>query len=115
MLQIDADLPPERVTLETADLISSLAPFGAGNEIPQLRVRGVAVDSYSAVGQDGTHLKLHLATPGGEVSAISWGAADRSKELVSGRWLDLVATLGVDHWNGRRRLQVEIKDFRVAT
>ncbi len=83
--------------------------------MPLLRVRDVAVRSYHTIGQDGSHLKLHLDTPRGVVQAVAWGAAARSRELLAQPRIDLVATVGFDHWNGQRRLHVEIKDFDGAS
>lgn len=113
-LQIDADLPAERLQLATAELLETLQPFGTGNPAPLLRVRGVEIRSYATIGRDASHLTLKLRTPRGVVRAVSWGNAGRSRELVRQRRLDLLATIGIDHWNGQRRLQVEIKDWRPA-
>ena len=113
-LAIDADLPVERLEMGTAELLEALQPFGRGNPLPLLRVRNVALRSYTSMGQDGSHLKLQLATPRGMVAAVAWGAADRSRELLRQPAIDLVATVGIDRWNGQRRLHVEVKDWRPA-
>jgi hypothetical protein len=47
--------------------------------------------------------------------AISFGAADRSRELLIDREIDVVGTLNLDIWNGSVRHQLEVKDFRPAT
>jgi single-stranded-DNA-specific exonuclease len=111
-LRIDADLPAERISLATADLLAQLEPFGCGNERPLLRLRDLPVHSYATMGQDGSHLKIRLQTPRGPVHALCWGAAARSRELLAQPRLDLVVSLSLDYWNGSRRLQVEAKDFR---
>lgn len=111
-LKLDADLPANRLTLRTAELLEQLQPFGAGNEQPLLRVRGVAVRQWDAIGADKSHLRLQLALPGGMAKAIAFGMADRSKELLFARRIDIAAVLKIDHWNGQRRLDVEIRDFR---
>ena len=113
-LSIDADLPLDRLDAGTAELIARLHPFGPGNPAPLLRLRDLAVRSYTTIGRDGSHLKLHLATPRGVVPALYWSAAARSRELVRQPRLDLIVTLGFDHWNGQRRLHVEVKDFRAT-
>jgi single-stranded-DNA-specific exonuclease len=112
-LEIDADLPITRLDLVTVDALSVLEPFGAGNPRPLLRLQGARLASYQSLGQDGRHLKLKIATPRGEVGVLAWNAAHRSRELVGRRWLDLLITLGDDRWNGQRRLQPVLRDFRV--
>ncbi len=114
VLRVDADLPAERLTLRTAEVLEALQPFGAGNPTPLLRVRGLGVRSYNTIGQDGIHLKLHLRTPAGAAQAVIWGAASRSRELLRLPAIDIVATVGIDHWSGRPRLAIEVKDF-IAT
>jgi single-stranded-DNA-specific exonuclease len=101
--------------MATAELLETLQPFGAGNPIPLLRVRNVRVSSYGTIGQNSDHLKIWLETGSRTVSAVYWGAAGRSRELVAQRRIDLVGTLGIDYWQGQRRLHVEIKDFHMAT
>lgn len=113
-LRLDADLPAERLSLATVDALDLLQPFGAGNEQPLLRIRDLGVRKYDVVGADRSHLKLDLGLPGGVAKAIGFGMAHRSQELLHARRIDIAATLKVDRWNGQRRLDVELKDFRPA-
>jgi single-stranded-DNA-specific exonuclease len=75
-------------------------------------VRGVGVRQWDSIGADKSHLRLQLALPGGMAKAIAFGMAGRSKELLFARRIDIAALLKIDQWNGQRRLDVEIKDFR---
>ncbi|HEY8447759.1 MAG TPA: single-stranded-DNA-specific exonuclease RecJ [Thermomicrobiales bacterium] len=111
-LRLEADLPIERLTLETALMLDDLQPFGAGNEAPVLRLRGVPLRQYDVVGQNNNHLRLYLRTPRGIVRAVAFGAAQRSRELLFSRTLDLAVTLNLDYWDGQQRLDVNVKDFR---
>jgi single-stranded-DNA-specific exonuclease len=111
-LEIDADLEPERLTLETTRLLQQLGPFGEGNPVPLLRVTGIPIRHYSAMGRETQHLKILTAGPAGPVDAILWNGAARSHELVRARNVDLVGTLDVNEWNGRSRVQLRVVDFR---
>jgi single-stranded-DNA-specific exonuclease len=113
-LHLDAALPAERLTVDTARLIECLQPFGTGNEQPLFLIRDVAIRQYEAVGQDRNHLRLVFGTPRGNVKAIAFGAAARSRELMLNRSLDLAARLNLDRWNGQTRLDLDVKDFRPA-
>lgn len=112
-LQIDAELPIARLDLATEEALRVLEPFGAGNARPLLRLSRARLNSYRALGQDGRHLKLFLATPRGEVGVLAWNTGHRSRELVGRRYLDLLVTLTEDRWNGQGRLQPVLADFRV--
>jgi single-stranded-DNA-specific exonuclease len=114
-LQLDAELPPDRLTMATAQALDVLQPFGMGNEAPVFLIRGLQVERYDVMGQDRRHLRLTLRSPArGTARAVFWGAHERSAELVRSRLIDVAATLGVDAWNGQTRLHVELKDFRPA-
>ncbi|HEY7035057.1 MAG TPA: single-stranded-DNA-specific exonuclease RecJ [Thermomicrobiales bacterium] len=113
-LHLDAILPAERLTVQTAQLLETLQPFGSGNEQPLFLIRNVQVRQYEAIGQDRSHLRLVLGTPRGNVKAIAFRAAPRSRELMLTRTLDLAANLNLDRWNGQTRLDLEVKDFRPA-
>ncbi|MGH2560566.1 MAG: single-stranded-DNA-specific exonuclease RecJ [Thermomicrobiales bacterium] len=114
-LRLDAELASDRLTIETARLLEALQPFGMGNEQPIFLIRNLRVRQYDVMGQDRSHLRLHLAGTRGVTRAVSWGAAERSRELLTCRAIDVAATLGVDSWNGQTRLHVEVKDFRPAS
>jgi single-stranded-DNA-specific exonuclease len=113
-VRIDAEIAPAFLTLDTAKSLSRLQPFGPGNEQPQFLLRNIKRRSYETIGSDGTHLRVVFDVPGGQLRAICFGAASRSKELLLADRLDIVAQLSLDVWNGRQRLDLEIKDFRPA-
>jgi single-stranded-DNA-specific exonuclease len=111
-LVLDADLPHTRLNLDTARALDILQPYGVGNEQPLFLVRGLQVRQYDVMGQDRRHLRINFATNRGTVRAVSWGAAERSRELLKQPLVDIAATIGVDTWNGQTRLHVDVKDFR---
>ena len=113
-ITIDADLPPDRLTLATADALRALEPCGTGNETPVFRVRGAEVLRYTAMGADRRHLRITFRTKGTQAEAICWGAAHRSRELLHSRTIDLAGKLGVNRWNGNERIQFIAEDFRPA-
>jgi single-stranded-DNA-specific exonuclease len=110
-LEIDADLPAERMTLQTLGEIQRLGPFGEANPQPVLRVRRAPLRDYTTMGSERQHLKLHI---GAGVSAILWSGAHRSQELVGQRSVDLAGVLECNEWQGTRRLQMRLMDFKVS-
>lgn len=113
---IDADVSLDQLNLTTVAALSVLEPFGAGNPRPILRLRQARLNSYRSIGQDGSHLKLFLANGSrSELGILAWNWGARSRELVGARNLDLLVTLAEDHWNGQRRLQAVLQDFRVIS
>lgn len=113
-LEIDADLPVERMTLETLSEVQKLGPFGEANPQPVLRVHGAPLREYLTMGNERQHLKLQIGNSYPGVSAILWGGAHRSRELVGQRRVDLAGVLECNEWQGTRRIQMRLMDFKVA-
>ncbi|MBL8127348.1 MAG: single-stranded-DNA-specific exonuclease RecJ [Chloroflexia bacterium] len=113
-LAIDADLPVERMTLETLAEVQKLGPFGEANPQPVLRVRGAPLREYLVMGSERQHLKLQIGHSFPGVSVILWGGAHRSRELVGQRTVDLAGVLECNEWQGARRIQMRLMDFKVT-
>ena len=115
-LAIDADLEPGRLRLETARMIQDLGPFGEGNPVPLLRISRMPIRGYTVMGREKQHLKILTAAGANDGEAILWGGANRSRELVGARHVDLVGILETNVWNGTSRVQLRLADFRrIAT
>ena len=72
--------------------------------------RGVKVSEARTVGRDDAHLKLRLFASGTTLEAIAFGHGPRFAEL--GRSIDVVYSIQVNDWGGRRRLELKVVDFR---
>lgn len=106
-LKIDGELSGDEITLDLAKEIEGLSPFGMGNPEPVFMARGVAVHSRRIVGDK--HLKLSLTVGKKQFDAIGFNMAMR-EELPP--ILDIAFSLDINEWNGRRRLQLRLRDFR---
>ncbi len=111
-VEYDCELELSAVNQPNYAFISSLAPFGRGNPAPAFMTRGVRVRDARAVGRDNAHLKLRLSGDGSELDAIAFGLGPRLVEL--GPAIDLVHTIEINDWGGRRRLELKVVDFRSA-
>lgn len=113
-LRIDATLPPDYLNLQTVHDIARMEPFGRGNDQPVLRIPQAQLLRYTTMGQDRNHLKISAKAGNRQIEAVCWGAADRSRELVMCRSIDLVGRLEINTWNGQDRLQMILDDFRAS-
>ena len=106
LLEIDAQVPLERVTGETANQIARLAPFGAGNPAPVFLSLSAPVSEIRRFGRNG---KPHLGLRLGRWDAVGWRMGDCEAELAP--CIDAV-------WSFRRdqsgEPELELKDFRPA-
>lgn len=108
-LHIDAELVPEEVTLQAAESVSLLEPFGMGNPRPLFVMRGVQL-MESKVLKD-RHLKARFRSTGFTFDAIGFNMAGDLPDSAS---MDIVFSLDVNCWNGRKSLQLRLKDLKAC-
>ncbi len=117
-LTVDAEIELDAVDWALYESLSPLEPTGYANPTPVFMSRNVEVLSHRVVGQDGTHLQLRVAASpqsGGsyrELAAIAFRQGAWATRMP--QFMDLVYTVGVNEWNGRRSLQLMVQDMRPA-
>ncbi len=124
VLKIDLELPLAAVTEELWKAIQDFAPFGFGNPEPVFATRNVQIVESRLVGTDGKHLKLKvtnnptippLTVRGGQevlaIDAIAFNQGNLYRKLRSDVLVDIAYTIDMDTWNGKKKLQLKIKDI----
>lgn len=107
-LVIDAVLPLNQLSLETAERLNRLSPFGPGNPAPVLLAPTVQVISNTVIGKYKEHLRLQIQDEkDAGLDAIWWQAAGQS---VPEGWVQLAYSLRVNTFRGNRQLQLEWMD-----
>ncbi len=109
-LLIDAEVELSEMDWATQALLTQLEPCGYANPAPLLLSRRAIVRDARAVGTDGSHLKLTLSDGRGAWDAIAFRQGRWAGQLP--RCIDIVYSLEVNEWNGRKRLQLNVKDLR---
>jgi len=79
----DLWIGPADVTLELAESLARLEPYGEGNPEPVFGFRGVSVRDVRLLGADGRHLSLFVGGThsAGGLRAVWWGHGDRAEAL----------------------------------
>ncbi len=102
-VNVDADVDPAELTLDTAEQIRRLAPFGAGNPEPRFLLRGVKLAGKPRLmGVSSAHLSFVAQVPGGGIRVVAFKQASAFDLVASGSPVDLVATPTVNEWRGVR-------------
>jgi single-stranded-DNA-specific exonuclease len=92
--------------------LDRLHPFGMGNPEPIFGVRGVALRHRPDVFKE-QHFRFAAEDAAGRrISGVAWKLADRLPPV--GQPLELAVQLNWNHYNGRRTLQMELLDWRLA-
>jgi single-stranded-DNA-specific exonuclease len=106
---IDAIVPARALTLELAEELDRLAPFGLGNPEPTLLVASVEAVSAATVGE-GKHLRFRIRQherDGG--SAIAFGLGRELERLQRPGRYDVAFRLKENRWNGTVAPQLVVR------
>ena len=113
VIRIDAEVMLGMLSLKAVEEIEGLEPFGIGNPRPMLVANRVRVlGEPRVVGDRKNHVQVKLSQGEAAVKAIAWNMADRFKGLESGAVISIAFHPSVNEWNGRREVQLEVKDFQ---
>ncbi|HEV3162471.1 MAG TPA: single-stranded-DNA-specific exonuclease RecJ [Isosphaeraceae bacterium] len=113
-LMIDAEVPLALLTRRLVEGIEALEPHGMGNPRPLLmtdRVR--VVGEPRIVGEKKNHVQLRVEQGGEVLRVIAWNMAERAKKLTAGTLCSVAFHPAINEWNGRRDVQLELKDFQI--
>lgn len=117
VIPIDMEISLDEVDWALQENLAQLEPTGYANATPIFMSRGIEVLSHRVVGRDGTHLQLRLIDPGpGYSHRVVPAIAFRQSAWVNRmpQHIDVVYTINVNEWNGRRDLQLVVQDMRPA-
>ena len=110
MLQVDAEIPLETLSLDLYHAIERLEPFGCGNSTPILTSRNVQVLESHATDTEGHRLKLCLADKRGVVwDAVAFQQEDWLDCMP--RRIDIAYTLEVYSRDSQTNLRLNIQDI----
>lgn len=110
-LELDAVISKDLLTKQLVEELNSLAPFGHCNPPPLLAYRDMRVLASREVGRGGTHLKMLLRAGNTVFDGIGFSLGKYSSLLTGNRRVDVAFVPQIDEWNGKRRLQLKVKDF----
>ncbi len=115
VLVIDAEVQLSQLTTRVVEEIDSLEPYGIGNPRPVLIASGVkVVGEPRIVGDRKNHVQLRVTQGAASVKGIAWNMAEKLKTLAPGAVVSLAFCPSINEWNGRRDVQLEIKDVKMA-
>jgi single-stranded-DNA-specific exonuclease len=111
-MSADAEVPLSQLTFSLIEQLERLQPTGYGNPEPVFISRKVKVQGARTVGADGKHLKLSLTDGRFTFDAIGFRLGDLLPNLPP--MVDVLYTFEVNEYNGRKSLQLNLKDIKAA-
>ncbi|OPY58171.1 MAG: Single-stranded-DNA-specific exonuclease RecJ [Pelotomaculum sp. PtaU1.Bin035] len=110
-LDLDGIIDMRQVSEELVEEINLLQPFGPNNPSPLLGCQKASVLSCRGVGRDSIHLKMSLRSEGVTVDSIGYNLGAYAEVLATNEAVDLAFVPGMNEYNGRRSVQLEVKDL----
>jgi single-stranded-DNA-specific exonuclease len=109
LVRVDAVVSARDLTLDLAEELSRLAPFGLGNPEPTLLVPSTEAVAPAAVG-DGKHLRFRVRQHGRDAgTAIAFGQGQQLDRLRAAGRFDVAFRLKENHWNGTVAPQLVVR------
>jgi single-stranded-DNA-specific exonuclease len=110
-ITIDTVVRFEELTPKFYNIICQMEPFGPENMRPVFMARQVFETGYSRVVKE-SHIKFTLKQDSYIMDGIAFGMAHKFHLLQPNVPLDIVFTLDENEWNGEKKLQMKIIDFK---
>jgi single-stranded-DNA-specific exonuclease len=112
IINIDSEIDPIDLTLDLADQLLLLEPFGQGNPQPIFHTNKLKLIECKAVGT-GEHLKTTFSDETGRhiIEGIGFGLTHKMV-LLNKPGFSVIFHLSINEWKGRRLPQLEIVDIK---
>lgn len=111
-VKIDCAVSERSITLNSAELLSRLEPFGTGNEKPVFLLSGAVIAYISAVGADRKHLRLSIQKNGRQINCIGFYMGEFAKVFHQGDMIKLAFHMDINNYQNNRTVQLILKDIK---
>lgn len=114
-LYIDSEIELSEINGTLLDTLETFAPFGPQNMRPVFLTRNCEILGQPyCVGKN--HLKMKVRKGEAVFDVIGFGFGDWVNNLTGrGSLVDLVYVIEYNHWDGHTRIQLRLKDIRLAS
>lgn len=112
-LYLDCRINPSGMSVELADAVKLLEPFGNGNPAPVFGIFETVLKSITPIGS-GKHLRLLFTKGNNTFQALLFGVTPAQFCFKEGDTLDLAVALESNLYKGNYSLSVQIKALRLS-
>lgn len=107
---VDMEIGVSEASLQLAEQLEMLAPFGNRNPKPLFRLKNVRISEVRHMGDEGQHVRFKISSGGDTRQAIScvlFGKAREYEEILNRKGFakEIIGSLDCQVWQGTKRLQ----------
>ena len=112
-LEADCEISFKDISLTFAEELQILEPYGVGNPIPTFVLKNVYANEITPV-SDGKHTRFVFTDGNTYVSAMYFTTSPQETGIYAGDKVDVLFTVDINEWMGRRSVQLIVKDVKLA-
>ena len=111
VISIDKEISTKELTMETAEELLGLEPYGTSNKVPIFLLKNLKIDSIRTL-VEGKHLKLTLKDGTNLINAIGFNLGKYANEFLIGDKVDIIGMIEINVFNNIKNIQINMKDMR---
>jgi len=110
-LDLDGIVEVGQISEKLINELNMLQPFGYANPDPLLGCREAPVVNSRGVGKEAAHLKLRLRINNSTLDGIGFNLGAYAETVATAEAVDLAFVPGINEFNGRRYVELKVKDL----
>lgn len=111
-LKLDCKLNPVALSVDIAESLKQLEPYGHANPMPVFAIFGVCIERLTSIGNN-KHLRILFTKGDTSFQAVRFSVSEDEFEFSIGDVVDIAVTLDINLYNDKEYLSVVIKDIRL--
>jgi single-stranded-DNA-specific exonuclease len=114
-LNIDSEMKLSEINERFLKFLSSLEPYGPGNIRPVFSAKNVKVEGLpQLIGKSYDTLKFMVKHDQSIFETIGFNMAEHYEKLICNEPINIAFSIGENEWNGRKTIQLELKDIKLG-
>tara|TARA_Y100000590_G_scaffold363291_1_gene420877 strand:- start:1836 stop:3545 length:1710 start_codon:yes stop_codon:yes gene_type:complete len=113
-IYIDAELKLEDVNKRMIKFLNALQPYGPGNKQPVFISRDLSISGIpQLIGNDQNTLKFTVEKNKIPFESIGFNMAEHYEKLIQNIPIDIAYVIEENEWNGKKSIQLQLKDIKL--
>ena len=114
-IDIDAEVSLNILDIEVLEELQKMEPFGIGNSEPVFMSKNVRITSVNTVGKDSNHLSFKFLYDGKYYKGILFSRKKEFSNIKVGDIVDVVFNLKSNVYNGKKYMDLVIREMKTAS